>query len=1044
VTGPKTHLHVSKAYLVLAAIVVVMIVCLARPGLRGQTATSGPTVRDAITISADMSHEWTDGSVRISLLRGRCRIVQGKTVLSARQMVVFHGTESNNWETRDRLTVYLEDDVRIDRPGGTVDKSVMLVHLVTRSGVTSRSRSQSADKNARTDDPLYRSALRRLSHNRRRTVRAGTLLQTQLIGPDDDPTDPEMRSVRIQTPPGNLRRVRISPRSAVRYNVHSFESNETTPPEQISVLTGGVNVLIDGAGGYGTVDLSADRMVIWTPLGNAGEFRSETVQTRDTKFQVYMEGNIVIRQGGDPLALPAGSSDGDLSFVEQQRKGALGEIVLRATRAVYDAKDERALLLNAELKTFVPRLQGDLRIRAQRIRQLAKNSFHAQNAWLTGSEFAKPGYRMQSTDIFYEPRIVNPWVGPRGGIDPVTGQPIVTEVPWITSLNNTFFVGSVPLFYAPFLAGPAEKPNIPLSSATVGHDQIFGAKFEAVWNMFTLLGLEEPRGVSWDLETHYYGERGPALGTRTQYHGNGLFGLPGVYFGFGRAYGVFDSGQDNLGGRRQSLEPETDARGRILLRHRQAMPYNYTLIGEIGLISDRNFLEQYFEHEFDQQKDNETLLYLKQHNDNLAWSVLARGQLNDFENTTEWLPRGDLFLLSEPLMNGLVTWSSHTSAGYANLEPAVAPSDPNDIFTPLPFVADVSGAVLMSRHELNMPLNLGPVNVVPFLFGEAAFWGEDAAANSSERFVGSAGVRSSVLVWRTYPAVYSRIFNLNGLAHKIRLEAEYAWTESTKDLGEIAQYNEFDDNAQERFRQRLITNTFGGMLPAIVEPRFYAIRTGAGRAVTAPYHELIDDQQVLRLALRQRLQTKVGPPERLRVKDWMRFDLEASFFPNPGRDNFGEDVGLLGGQYVWNFGDRTRLEASAYVDMFDNAPELWSIALLSERGARGSIFLGLRQVKGTGSLDSQIVTFSYNYAMGPKWISSVGTSYDIREQRNAGQSLLITRIGKDFLIHFGLSYNETTENFGFALSVEPRFGLTRGASALQFGPLLDGAGSPPR
>ena len=81
--------------------------------------------------------------------------------------------------------------------------------------------------------------------------------------------------------------------------------------------------------------------------------------------------------------------------------------------------------------------------------------------------------------------------------------------------------------------------------------------------------------------------------------------------------------------------------------------------------------------------------------------MLVRGQLNDFENTTEWLPRGDLFLLSEPLLNGIVTWSSHTSAGYANLKPAAAPLDPVDVFafTPLPLVADVGvGANWAEAH----------------------------------------------------------------------------------------------------------------------------------------------------------------------------------------------------------------------------------------------------------------------------------------------------------------------------------------------------------
>jgi lipopolysaccharide export system protein LptA len=1054
VKGLTTHLRHSKAFAAItAATVVLAVACIVKPTLRGDTAFDAPTERDAVTISAAMSQEWTEGSVRISLLHGQCRIGQGDTVLRARKMVVFHETDSSRWDKRDRLTVYLEDDVRIDRPGQSVTKSVMVVHLVTRAGLTHQIRSRAQSVPARRDDPLYRRAEKRVRHGRRHAMQPSAIRQTQLLVPGSDPTDPEFRSVQIQSPSGSLRRVRISPRSAVSYNILSFESTATTPPEQVVVITGGVNILIDGVGEYGTVDLSADRMVIWRQSSGSKEFESESIQSRDAPFQVYMEGNIVIRQGGDPTVLPGRStpdlsgnggpaSEEGLSFVEQQRRGQLGEIVLRGTQAVYDAREDRALLLNAELKTYIPRIQGNIRIRAERIRQHARNSFHAERAWVSGSQFAKPGYRVQSSDIYLEPRIVNPWVGPQGNVDPITGQPIVTEVPWITSLNNTFLVGDVPLFYSPFFAAPADQPNVPLRRATVGHDSILGGKFETVWNMFMLLGLEEPAGVRWDLYADYFTERGPAFGMGTEYTGQGLFGLPGTYAGNGLIYGIHDSGNDVLGTGRNSLMPKDEARGRILLRHRHFLPANASLIAEIGLISDRNYLEQFNEREFDNGKDNETLLYLKQDLGNFAWSILARPQLNDFENTTEWLPRGDLYLFSEPLLNGLLTWSSHTSAGYGNLEPSVAPSDPNDLFNPLPFVADVGGAVLMSRHELRMPFSVGPVNLVPFVMGEAAVWGEGFDGNSIDRFVGSAGVRSSLLIWRTYPFVSSRVFNLNGLAHKIRLEAEYALTESTRDLAEIPQYNEFDDNAQERFRQRLITNTFGGRLPAVFEPRGYAVRTGAGSSLMSPYHELVDDQQVVRLALRQRLQTKVGPPDRLRIRDWMRLDLEASFFPKANRDNFGEDVGLLGGQYQWNFGDRTRLEASTYFDLFDNAQELWNIGLHSQRTSRGSVYMGVRQVKGAG-LDSQILTCSYSYSMGPKWFSTAYTAYDLGETRNAGQGLVITRIGADFLIHLGVNYDESKENAGIALSIEPRFGLFNGSSGGGFGSLMNATNGAP-
>lgn len=72
------------------------------------------------------------------------------------------------------------------------------------------------------------------------------------------------------------------------------------------MITGGVNVLVDGLDSQveglnmapGLIDLSADRVVIWTQAGESDALEAGTtvVQPADARFQVYLEGNIVIRQ----------------------------------------------------------------------------------------------------------------------------------------------------------------------------------------------------------------------------------------------------------------------------------------------------------------------------------------------------------------------------------------------------------------------------------------------------------------------------------------------------------------------------------------------------------------------------------------------------------------------------------------------------------------------------------------------------------------------------------------------------------------------------
>ncbi len=327
----------------------------------------------------------------------------------------------------------------------------------------------------------------------------------------------------------------------------------------------------------------------------------------------------------------------------------------------------------------------------------------------------------------------------------------------------------------------------------------------------------------------------------------------------------------------------------------------------------------------------------------------------------------------------------------------------------------------MTRHELNAPFQIGALNLVPYALGEGAFWGEGMDGDSISRVVGAAGLRSSLQMSRVYPYVYSDILGVNGLNHKIRLEAEYSYITASRDLSEIPQYNEFDDNAQERLRERIVTNTFMGPIPDTFDPRFYAVRSGAGLSVTSPYHELVEDQQVVRLAIRQRLQTKVGPPDRLRTRDWMTLDLEASIFPDADRDNFGETLGLVGGRYSWAVSDRTTILANALYDFFDPAAHIWNLGVISQRSARGSVYLGLRQISG-GPIDSEILTASYSYKMSPKWISTMGTAFDLREGRNIGQSVTVTRVGADFLFHVGGNVDTSKGNVGLQISLEPRFG----------------------
>ncbi len=1009
----KNHQFTTGWLLVASAVIIMAAVTLTRAPIQGasdETLVGNPVSQ--IKISAEWSQEWHEEQGTVALFRGQCRIEQGGSTYTADSMVVWAHEAEENPGKIERLTVYLEGDVRIEEANSSrTDQSHWLDVDATR-GITLKVRGRATDRPGR-DDPLFKRAVQRKSGPSRSKLR-----QTQLTVPVANDVDPTWRPVKMQSPTG-LRRIRISPRSfGSPFNIDSDPSTDTTPPEQITRITGGVNILVEGVGlengiDLGVIDLSADRVVIWTDE----VLSTDKLQRPEQKYQVYLEGNIVIRQRDNVRQL---------------------NNKITAKRAFYDASDNRALILDAELETYATQLDSSIRMRAERIRQNSIKNYHAQNAWVTTSQYGMPGYRVQASDIFIENRdqgLLADNTPPR--IDPQTGVLVPQDHYWITSLNSQFLVDQFPIFTAPQVSVPVENisANTPLQGVQVGVDRVFGASVRTTWDAFSLFGLTRPDNpnVKLSLLADYYSKRGPGAGVNGSYLGTDANGNPYA----GSIFGLYvnDGGLDNLGLGRRTLVPKDVNRGIFQWEHRYDLASTgTTLFGEISDVSDRNFREAFRRQDFDKNKDLETKAQLNQKlSDNAAATLMARTQLNAYENNTQWLPRGDLYFLGEPLLNEHINYSSHSSAGYAVTNLASAPTDPNDIATPLPWMINGQGLVAQTRHEVELPFNLGAIRVAPFVLGEAAFWGDSFTGNSVDRLYGRAGFRASVSFQKVMPLVQSEIFNLNGLAHKSLLAAEYGFASSTQSLSNIAQWNEFDDNAQERFRMRLVDNTFGGVLPPQFDPRFYAVRQGAGSTVTAPYNELVASQQVLRLNWFQRLQTKVGPPERQRIKDWMTLDLGASIFPDANRDNFGQTIGLANARYAWHVGDRTSILASALYDFFPEGQQLWSVGMLNQRSLRGSLYVGVRQVKG-GTLDSQIATMTYSYVLSPKWVTTATTAYDLGEGMSRGQGFTITRVGEWLLFHLGGNYDVSKNNVGLGLSIEPRIGKTA-VSSTQLGSL---------
>jgi len=956
----------------------------------------GKSIRvDQIRASGDRVYRWQLGDAEASLLEGDCVLELSGRQFAAESILMIVDGPQENVRTRVVLSQWRD-------PTGKRQPQPATLALISPGDPLI----QSPDYRGQPSQPpallkyLRPSASTATSQASIAGEALSPIQQVQFQEPATMPSPPITFSDGATTGGfnffvgGGSRSVEILSRNAsmppIIDTVNRPETGET-----VITARGGVTILIRDVsaqlpGGelmeLGTITLSADRIVGWLPL--VTDLFSGEAKLSQSEGELYLEGDIVFRQG---------------------------ERIIYADAMYYNVTRETGMVLDAEAITTIPEYQGIVRLKADVMQQVSRGNFIAFDAAVTSSRMGVPRYWLQSEQLQLTDR-------QRTVIDPVTGLPTIDNQPFVSSNNNFVYFGGVPILYWPRFSTTLERPSYYLTGIQFRNDSIFGSQIFLDWDLFQLLGIEyPPAGVDWNLSTDYLSDRGPAIGTTLNYNLPGFMGLPGPTSGDLDAWLIKDSGLDRLGRDRLGLTPEKTTRGRALLRHRQYLPGNYEFIAELGWLSDRNFLEQYLENEWDQASDQNTGLRLRHYAGANLVDLSANVQINDFYGETESLPTLEHFLLGGSILGDRLTWSAHNRVGYSRLNVAEAPLDPVEAATyaPLPGEFDREGIIASTRQELALPVEAGPVKVVPFVSGEAAHYGEGTDGDSLTRLLGQAGVRASLPMWRVDPTIQSSLMNVRGLAHKVEWTAEYFYADSNTNFDALPLYDPLDDNAQEQFRRRFILNTFGGVLPNEFDSRTYALRQGIQRSVVSGSDVLADDLQQFRLGLHQRWQTKRGLPGRERIVDLLQFDVDTILFPNADRDNFGETLGPTTYDLQYHIGDRFSILSDGYYDAFNDGLRSISAGVATSRPGKGEAYVGLLSIEGPVS--STVLRSAFDYRMNEKWILSTGTAYDFGPTGNIGQSYGLTRIGESMLLRLGVNVDRGRDNVGIGFSLEPRF-----------------------
>ncbi|QEG24205.1 LPS-assembly protein LptD [Mariniblastus fucicola] len=1035
------------------------------PDLSGQNISfARPDVELPITIQADSDSRWHSGIYEVLHLRGNVQITQGSLKASSQEAIVWvevpaDDVDIDSPESAFRVIVYLEQDATIDRAGNSsriADDSI-LERLFTRSTVALKtSTKESADKNS----PIYQRAFDRLQANlnsmsvgwpRSDTSR---LQQTQfeernpiLVSPLTGET---MRAPASLPAPSSVPSVMETQMQDNSPFSAPFQSSQDSNSQQGISVPMPMADAFSQASGPGSRDRVGEvgRRDSTSPVNLTSRINPDNANERysiaEGGIRIVIESDEINRLApfqGDRTSrltiladnivqwtteLPDGSSvremylDGNVVFAKDGR-------TIEAQQMYYNVDARQGTILDAEVLTKVPGYAGKVKLKADVLQQLDENNMQAIGAAFTTSRLGFPRYWLQSEALSLT-REPTPLFDEQTGaqlFDQTTGQPEVGDDYFVQAEANRIYAGGLPVFYWPKFKTNLSDPGSYVRRFRIGNDQIFGFQLGTGWDMYKLLGRRKPKGTDWIGILDYLSDRGLGFGTEFSYKRNGLFGIAGPVDGVYKSWFINDDGTDFLGRQRGNLVPEKEFRGRSVGRHRHEFGPGNVLRAELGYISDRNFLEQYYEREWDTAKDATTGIWLERNIGTQSFNLTADYQLNDFFTQTSWLPRVDHFMIGQPLFGDRVVWHNHTSAGYGRIRVAETPTDATDAsqFDPLAWEANATGVRFNSRHELDFPVQLGPTKVVPYVMGELGYWQEDVNGDDALRGVGQVGVRGSLPLWKVNPEIQSTLWNVNGLAHKVSFDFNAFVADASQDLDRFPLYDPLDDDAQEHFRRRFLFNTFGlgagDDVPLQYDERYYALRSGLQSNVTSPSAEIADDLAVIKLGARQRWQTRRGAPGKQRIVDWITLDAKVSLFPNADRDNFGADAGMFDYDFRWHLGDRVTLLSDGFADFFSQGLRTVSVGAYAERPEVGSVYLGVRSIEGP--ISSNIISASAVYRLSDTWGVKGGAQVDFGETGTIGNRLGVVYIGESFLWEVGFNYDASRDNLGIRFGFEPRF-----------------------
>jgi hypothetical protein len=794
-----------------------------------------------------------------------------------------------------------------------------------------------------------------------------------VAGPGDFQLTTTVDGRKVAVPPNAPRPAKPRPLLFIAGdpNIHAQQMGN----EMVSVITNPY-LLYDALDGKPAIEFHSQRMVTFSPMQHDAANKTDAGSTEIPGAKnaakyitgVYMEGDVTLNAG---------------------------DMTIHAKRIYYDFTSQRAVMLDSTLYSVDTTRNVPVYLRAKEIRQLARGEYAAKDASFSTSEFHTPHYNIGASNVYLQD--ITPHVEGETGhpYDPSTHTK-EEHIYAFKAQNTTVDVQGVPIFYWPYLAGDTSNDDIPLRRIRVSNSREYGLSLQTNWNLFALAGQPDPKNFHADLSLDYFGKRGPAGGVDANWNGDD-------YKGLFRSYGLEDRGVDRLGASRTNVDVLSDERGRVFGEHHLDLGDGWTMNLEGSYISDPNFLQEFFNSEFNGEKEHETSFYLKHQDDSSALSFLGKFNLLDFTTvsdqvddqfTTEKKPEAKYWRIGDSFLD-LFTYYSESGAAnvhsdITNYTPQQLSLYPTLLGPPASVLANQSNLTFRqayekrgwttndvlrgdTRQEIDMPLALGDLKVTPYATGRVTAWDNafpDTQSGDTTRIWGSTGIRSSVEFWRVYSDVDSTFWDVHQLRH-------------------------------------------------IIEPQFNVFATGTDqdRNDLQPFDrdvEGISRASGFSLDLNQKWQTKRGGPGHWRNVDWVTLNIQWNqFYDRDRADNLADNnVPLffpqspLRGFYfasrpelslvqnsiavdgTWRIGERTRFIGELNHNTQDQRLEQAAAGVAVDQTDTLSYFFGNRYVRALGTDEW---TIGADYRISRKYEIVASEDYDFALNKNILSSFTLMR-----------------------------------------------------